>query len=100
MFYYMFYINKFLISEKFGIYAYTYIFDNESDTDNRSSVKLQSKTERIIIELYSYKSSIEIIKMFVEKTNDTPRIPNFEFAAIPRSTLDITNKLTLTIIAL
>ena len=59
--------NKFLISEKFGIYAYTYIFDNESDTENRTSVKLQSKTERIIIELYSYKSSIEMIKMFVEE---------------------------------
>jgi AAA+ superfamily predicted ATPase len=61
-------IDKFLISEKFGIYAYTYIRDDENSSDNnRSNVKLQSKTEHIIIELYSYKSSIEIIKLFVEE---------------------------------
>lgn len=61
--------DKFLISEKLEIYAYTYIFDNDknSSDDNKSNSKPQSKTERIIIELYSYKSSIEIIKSFVEE---------------------------------
>lgn len=61
--------DKFLISDKLEIYAYTYIFDNDktSSDDNKSNSKPQSKTERIIIELYSYKSSIETIKTFVEE---------------------------------
>ena len=61
--------DKFLISEKFDIYAYTYI-DSETSGDNEKtgSAKRTSsqKTERIIIQLYSYKNDIETIKQFVE----------------------------------
>lgn len=64
--------DKFLISDKLELYAYTYIYDNSNDNseknENTSSKKgyTGSKTERIIIELYSYKSSIDTIKEFVE----------------------------------
>ena len=61
--------DKFLISEQFDIYAYTYI-DSETSGDNEKagSVKRTNmqKTERIIIQLYSYKNDIETIKQFVE----------------------------------
>ena len=61
--------DKFLISEKLDIYAYTYI-DSETagDNENKGSPKRTSmqKTERIIIQLYSYKNDIETIKQFVE----------------------------------
>lgn len=61
--------DKFLISEKLDIYAYTYIdSENSNDNDNPGSNKKKSiqKTDRIIVQLYSYKSSIETIKEFVE----------------------------------
>ena len=61
--------DKFLISEKFDIYAYTYIDSETSgDNENKGSVKrtISHKTERIIIQLYSYKNDIETIKQFVE----------------------------------
>jgi SpoVK/Ycf46/Vps4 family AAA+-type ATPase len=61
--------DKFLISEKLDIYAYTYI-DSETSGDNEKngSVKRTNsqKTDRIIIQLYSYKNDIETIKQFVE----------------------------------
>ena len=61
--------DKFLISEKLDIYAYTYI-DSETSGDNEKngSVKRTNsqKTERIIIQLYSYKNDVETIKQFVE----------------------------------
>ena len=61
--------DKFLISEKHEIYAYTYIDSETSgDNENKGSVKRTSsqKTERIIIQLYSYKNDVETIKQFVE----------------------------------
>lgn len=61
--------DKFLISEKLDIYAYTYIDSETSgDNENKGSPKRTSmqKTERIIIQLYSYKNDIETIKQFVE----------------------------------
>lgn len=63
--------DKFLISKKLDIYAYTYINDANDDNekkDNEKSKRFASnKTECIIIELYSYKSSIDTIKEFVEE---------------------------------
>jgi hypothetical protein len=61
--------DKFLISEKLDIYAYTYIDSETSgDNENKGSAKRTNmqKTERIIIQLYSYKNDIETIKQFVE----------------------------------
>jgi len=61
--------DKFLISEKLDIYAYTYIDSETSgDNENKGSAKrtISQKTERIIIQLYSYKNEIETIKQFVE----------------------------------
>jgi hypothetical protein len=61
--------DKFLISEKLDIYAYTYI-DSETTGDNEKTGSTKrttsQKTERIIIQLYSYKNGIETIKQFVE----------------------------------
>jgi hypothetical protein len=61
--------DKFLISEKLDIYAYTYIDSETSgENENKGSVKRTNsqKTERIIIQLYSYKNDVETIKQFVE----------------------------------
>jgi AAA+ superfamily predicted ATPase len=61
--------DKFMISEKLEIYAYTYIHDDEIENNEKKTTDLKrfgNKTERIIIELYSYKSSIDTIKEFVE----------------------------------
>ena len=57
--------EKFLVSKELEIYAYTY---SESDSAKKEddSVKTKDKTRNIIVELYSYKSNIETIKMFVE----------------------------------
>jgi chaperone BCS1 len=61
--------DKFLISEKFEIYAYTYI-DSETSGDNEKAGSTKrtnlQKTERIIVQLYSYKNDVETIKQFVE----------------------------------
>jgi len=57
--------DQFIVSKKFEIYAYTYI-ENESKNQNDEDGKIQNKTSTIIIELYSYKSSTETIKRFVE----------------------------------
>ena len=61
--------DKFLISEKHDIYAYTYIDSETSgDSEKTGSAKRTNsqKTERIIIQLYSYKNDVETIKQFVE----------------------------------
>lgn len=61
--------DKFLISEKFDIYAYTYIdCESSGDSENKGSAKrtTSQKTERIIIQLYSYKNDVETIKQFVQ----------------------------------
>jgi hypothetical protein len=57
--------EKFLVSKELEIYAYTY---SESDSSKKEdeNVKSKDKTHIIIVELYSYKSNIETIKMFVE----------------------------------
>ena len=57
--------EKFLVSKELEIYAYTY---SESDSAKKEdeNVKTKDKTRNIIVELYSYKSNIETIKMFVE----------------------------------
>jgi len=61
--------EQFLISEKFKIYAYTYINSeiNESDdSDNKKSKRPSSKIEKIVIELFSYHSDVQTIKNYVE----------------------------------
>ena len=61
-------LDKFLISEKLDIYAYTYIHNgsDNGDKEEGSKKKTISKTDKFIIELYSYKSSIQTIKGFVD----------------------------------
>jgi SpoVK/Ycf46/Vps4 family AAA+-type ATPase len=61
--------TKFLISEKHEIYAYTYIDSETSGGDEKTNSTRKtniSKTEKIIIQLFSYKNDIETIKQFVE----------------------------------
>jgi ATP-dependent 26S proteasome regulatory subunit len=67
--------DKFLISKELNIYAYTYIQSNndnndKNDTNNSRRGSTSSKTEKFIIELYSYKSSIVVIKKFVDQITD------------------------------
>jgi ATP-dependent 26S proteasome regulatory subunit len=57
--------DKFLVCKELEIYAYTYT-ENESTNKEEEENKTRNKTSNIIIELYSYKSSTEAIKMFVE----------------------------------
>ena len=57
--------DKFLVCKDLEIYAYTYT-ENESTNKEEDEIKTRNKTSNIIIELYSYKSSTEAIKMFVE----------------------------------
>ena len=62
--------DKFLISKKLDIYAYSYI-QNGSDNSDKSEgggnkKTISSKTDQFIIELYSYKSNIQTIKAFVD----------------------------------
>ena len=62
--------NKFLISKEYEIYAYVKFISESKNTeksiDSRSKTK-NSTIEKIIIELFSYKNSIQTIKEFVEK---------------------------------
>ena len=61
--------TKFLISKQHQIYAYTKIHNEELDDDNNSKnkgTKKISKVEKIIIQLFSYKSDINTIKEYVE----------------------------------
>jgi ATP-dependent Zn protease len=59
--------KKFLISKKYQIYAFT-IINNEIEDDNKSK---KNRIEKIIIQLFSYKSDINTIKEYVENiTND------------------------------
>ena len=61
--------EKFLISKEHGIYAYTTIFGEETDDDDRSKNKQEKKKnrmEKIVIKLFSYKSDTNTIKEFVE----------------------------------
>lgn len=54
--------KKFLISKKHQIYAFT-IINNEIEDDHKSK---KNKIEKIIIQLFSYKSDINTIKEYVE----------------------------------
>lgn len=62
--------EKFTISEKLGIYAFTSINREVQETENtnksRKEEKNTNKIERISIQLFSYKSSVNQIKNFVE----------------------------------
>lgn len=64
--------NQFLISKELEIYAHTFIVtpndDNNQDNKNK---KTTNKMERITIKLFSYKTSIHLIKQFVDElTNE------------------------------
>jgi hypothetical protein len=60
--------NEFLIDKKNEIYAITYNFreSNENEETKKTNDQNESKMDRIIIELYSYRSSVNIIKEFVD----------------------------------
>jgi ATP-dependent Zn protease len=59
-----------MISEKHGIYAVTYVYNNTQNDGNvnsqMSTKTTGAKTEYIVIDLFSSKSSIQEIKAFVE----------------------------------
>jgi AAA+ superfamily predicted ATPase len=61
--------DKFLISKEHEIYAYTSINNEEQEQEgkNDKNSKTTSKIEKIVIELFSYKSDVNTIKDFVEK---------------------------------
>ena len=63
--------KKFLISKKYEIYAYTTICNEDKDEDKKNNNQNKnsntvSRIEKITIQLFSYKSNINIIKEFVE----------------------------------
>ena len=58
--------TNFLISKEHQIYAYTKISNEEKDEEKKSKNKNVVKIEKINIQLFSYKSSIIVIKEFVE----------------------------------
>jgi len=62
--------NKFLISKKHQIYAYTTINNEEQEQEYKNSndkkSKPISKIEKITIQLFSYKSDINTIKEYVD----------------------------------
>jgi chaperone BCS1 len=64
--------DKFLISKEHEIYAYTSINNEEQEQEgkNDKNSKTTSKIEKIVIELFSYKSNISTIKEFVEKITE------------------------------
>ena len=57
--------DKFLISSEHEIYAYTYTAEDNLNESKDS--KMSSKTLTIVIELYSFKSSVDTMKTLVEK---------------------------------
>lgn len=59
--------DKFLVSKELEIYAYTYVEnDNVKSETNEDKASINSNISKIFIELYSYKSSVEEIKKFVD----------------------------------
>ena len=61
--------TQFLISKKHQIYAYTKICNEDQEDDKKSNNKNSKKVnkfEKIIIQLFSYKSDLTTIKEFVE----------------------------------
>lgn len=62
--------EKFIISKKLEIYAITTINNEVADLENKdsqNSKKKPNKLEKITIQLFSYKSDVNIIKNFVEE---------------------------------
>ncbi len=60
-------MNQFLISAKYEIYAVTYcVSQTDSSEKERSISAANTKTDNIIVDLYSTKSSIQEIKAFVD----------------------------------
>ena len=59
--------KKFLISKEHEIYAYTSIHTEDPESESKSDKsKRMCRIEKIVIQLFSYKSSINVIKEFVE----------------------------------
>jgi DNA replication protein DnaC len=59
--------KKFLISKEHEIYACTSIHTEDTDSESKSDKsKRVSRIEKIVIQLFSYKNSINVIKEFVE----------------------------------
>ena len=62
--------EKFLISKEYEIYACTTIQNEEQDDDNKKSndrySKRMNRIEKVTIQLFSYKSDVNMIKDFVE----------------------------------
>jgi chaperone BCS1 len=62
--------EKFIISEKLEIFAYTSINSESQEQENKKhdskEAKSSSKIEKITIQLFSYKSDVNTIKNFVE----------------------------------
>ena len=59
--------TKFLISKKHEIYAYTIIYNEETEDNSKNkNSKCINKIEKITIQLFSYKSDINTMKEFVE----------------------------------
>jgi DNA replication protein DnaC len=66
--------EQFLISKEYEIYAYTYMYSEVDETEDKKSynkVKTSNKIERIKIELFSYKSNVQQIKCFVDSITNT-----------------------------
>jgi ATP-dependent 26S proteasome regulatory subunit len=61
--------NYFMVDESLKIYAYT-IIDFETNKDEKST-NIRVKSERIVITLYSYISSVNTIQRFIENINNT-----------------------------
>ena len=61
--------EKFLISKEYEIYAYTYMYSEVDETEDKRTYnkgKTSNKIEKIKIELFSYKSNVHQIKCFVD----------------------------------
>jgi len=62
--------NRFLISKERQIYAHTSIHNEEQESENKKSSNQSNKRinriEKIVIQLFSYKSDINTIKEYVE----------------------------------
>jgi SpoVK/Ycf46/Vps4 family AAA+-type ATPase len=63
--------EQFLISKQYEIYAITSIDSEGGENDDSKNSKPSSKIEKITIELFSYKSDVNIIKQFVDKITST-----------------------------
>jgi chaperone BCS1 len=58
--------ERFLISEKYKIYAYTTLNSENNDDKEKKKYKSINKIEKIKIELYSYHVNVQTIKQYVD----------------------------------